>query len=101
MRKLVGAMVVGAVLMLSASPAYAHSCANVSRKAGADEEAKGRWFYLDVAQAWVFDMPNEGSVLEDSAHCSGDGVPQADKVYWNWGPESAPHGMVTGCGEAP
>jgi hypothetical protein len=49
----------------------------------------------------VFEMPNEGSLLEGSAHCTGDGVPQADKVYWNWTADSTPHGIVTGCGEAP
>jgi hypothetical protein len=102
MRKLVGALVACAFVVMSASPAFADSCANISRTAGADEEAKGRWFYLDVAQAWVFDMPN-GSLLEGSAHCTGDGVPQADKNYWNWTPGQQPqaHGIVTGCGEAP
>ena len=101
MRKVVGALVAFAFVIMSASPAFAHSCANVSRQAGTDFETKGRWFYIDVAGAWVFDMPNDGSLLEGSAHCTGDGVPQADKIYWNWTTESGHHGIVSGCGVAP
>ena len=101
MRKLVGALVALAFVIGSASPAFAHSCANVSRKAGTDGQTAGRWLYLDVAGAWVFDMPNDGSLLVNSAHCSEDGVPQADKIYWNWTSPEGHHGIVSGCGEAP
>jgi hypothetical protein len=92
-----------AIVIGTAGPAFAHSCANASRPAPTNDGAggQGRWFYLPQANAWVFDMPTEGSLLEGSAHCTGDGVPQADKVYWNWTADSTPHGIVTGCGEAP
>ena len=103
MRKLVrvGAIAAG-ILIGTAAPAFAHSCANVSRPAPTNGSAggEGRWFYLAEAGAWVFDMPNEGSLLEGSRHCT-QGVSQADKVYWNWGAESSPRGIVTGCGVAP
>lgn len=101
MRKLLGGAAIALVILLAgAAPAYAHSCANVSRPGAANGSVKGRWIYLDAASAWVFDMPNHGSVLERSRHCT-QGVPQADKVYWNWTADSSPHGIVTGCGEAP
>jgi hypothetical protein len=91
-----------AIVIGSAAPALAHSCANVSRPVAKNDGAggNGRWFYLPEANAWVFDMPNGGSLLEGSRHCT-EGVPQADKVYWNWSPDSAPSGIVTGCGVAP
>jgi hypothetical protein len=104
MRKLLRVVAFSAAIVIgTAGPAFAHSCANVSRPAPTNDTAGGQglWFYLDVAQAWVFEMPDEGSLLEGSAHCTGDGVPQADKVYWNWTADSTPHGIVTGCGEAP
>lgn len=104
MRKFLGGMALAMVtLMVSATPAWAHSCANVSRRAPTGASApggQGRWFYLQEASAWVFDMPNDGSLLEGSRHCTV-GVPQADKVYWNWTSGSSPGGIVTGCGEAP
>jgi hypothetical protein len=91
-----------AIVIGTATPAFAHSCANASRPPAKNDGAggQGRWIYLDAANAWVFDMPNGGSLLEGSRHCTV-GVPTADKVYWNWTSSSTPHGIVTGCGEAP
>jgi hypothetical protein len=103
MNKLIGVGVLaGAIVLASAAPAFAHSCANASRPPSTQGRAggEGRWFYIAAAGAWVFDMPNDGSLLEGSRHCT-EGVPQADKVYWNWDAGSTPHGIVTGCGEAP
>lgn len=101
MQKLIGMTVAAVALVLgTAGPAFAHSCANVSRPPNDNAGGEGRWFYLPQAEAWVFDMPNDGSLLEGSRHCTV-GVPQADKVYWNWTADTTPHGVVTGCGEAP
>ena len=79
-RFVIGAVAAVAFILGTAGPALAHSCANANRPASLNPKAggDGRWFYIP-----------------------GEGAAQADKVYWNWTVDSDPHGIVTGCGEAP
>jgi len=104
MRKfVVGVAAAMAFAVGTAGPAYAHSCANVSRSAPRSDAAggKGNWFYLDFGTGfWVMETPKDRSLLDRSRHCT-DPLDSVQKNYWAAEPGSAFSGVITGCGERP
>ena len=79
--KLLGAVAVTGVVVLTPATAFADHCVNVSRGAGnavAWETSRGPWFFIapDVGAFWVFDTPENfqngkaDALLEGSPACN-------------------------------
>ena len=104
MRKLLGGVAAGvAFVVLSATPALAHSCANASRPAPTNENVggNGNWLFIEEVGLWGMDAQQpSGSLLTESRHCT-DPKETDKKNYYVAG--FGPHlrGVVTGCGEPP
>jgi hypothetical protein len=73
MRKLLVGAVVAVVLATTPSAAWAHHCANFSRKGPTEQPFKGQWVYLPEIgvpiDAWGF---GGGTLLDDTGACGNE-----------------------------